>query len=454
MATFVKDSSSERSRPRVVILGAGFAGLYTAKGLSGADVDVYLVDKENHHTFQPLLYQVATAGLEPAQVAQPIRGVLRRQENARVLMAEALDIRREDKTVVLDTGELEYDYLVVATGAVPKYFGPDAWRDNSTPLKTVEDALVLRRKILTAFETAEQAQDPDVVQEWLTFVIIGAGPTGVEMAGAIREIAAEVMKRDFRTIDPEEARVVLIDAMPHVLNSYPEELCERAEQDLRDLGVELILDTPVDDIREDAVDVGDETIPCRTVIWSAGVEPSDVLAALDTEYDDQGRAIIGPELTLPDDDSVYVLGDAAHFDHNTDEPLPGLAPVAIQQGKQAAENIQRRVEGEPAERFEYWDRGQMSTIGRAKAVALVGDWHFGGFVAWLAWLFVHLIFLVGFKTKIMVLIEWVYSYLMFRRGARLIIGESERERPAEDIIFHDADADADRVVEEPEKAAV
>lgn len=443
----------QRSRPRVVILGAGFAGLYAAKGLSRADVDVYLVDRENFHTFQPLLYQVATAGLEPAQVAQPIRAVLSRQDNARVIMAEAREIRREDKVVVLDTGELEYDHLIVATGAIPKYFGPDHWRENSTPLKTVEDALELRRKILTAFEIAEQSNDPDVIQQWLTFVIIGAGPTGVEMAGAIREIAAKVMKRDFRTIDPENARVVLIDAQPHVLGAYPEELSERAADDLRDMGVELILDTPVDDIRKDAVDVGEETIPCRTVIWSAGVEPSGILATLDTEFDDEARAIVGPDLTIPGDESVLVLGDAAHFDHNLEEPLPGLAPVAIQQGKHAARNIKRGLAGEPYDEFEYWDRGQMSTIGRAKAVAMVGDWRFGGFIAWLAWLFVHLIFLVGFKTKVMVLIEWIYSYIIFRRGARLIIGESERERPDEAIVFPDADEDEEDV-RETEKAAV
>ena len=436
-----------RSRPRVVILGAGFAGLYAAKGLSRADVDVYVVDKKNHHTFQPLLYQVATAGLEPAQVAQPIRGVLHRQKNARVLMAEALEINQQDKTVVLDTGEIDYDYLIVATGAVPNYFGPDAWEENSTPLKTVEDAISLRRQILTAFEVAEQSQDPDVRDQWLTFVIIGAGPTGVEMAGAIREIAAEVMKRDFRTIDPENARVVLIDALPHVLNSYPEELCERAANDLRDLGVELILDTPVDDIREDGVDVGDQTIPCRTVIWSAGVKPSEPLGTLQADFDDQGRVVVGPELTMPGDDSVYVLGDAANFAHNTDEPLPGLAPVAIQQGKQAADNIKRRLAGNQPERFEYWDRGQMSTIGRAKAVADVGDWHFGGFIAWLAWLFVHLLFLVGFKAKIMVLIEWIYSYIMFKRGARLIVGESERDPPEEAVLLRRSGEEADRVEE-------
>jgi NADH dehydrogenase len=435
-----------------VILGAGFAGLYAAKGLKRADVDVYVVDKQNHHTFQPLLYQVATAGLEPAQVAQPIRGVLRRQQNARVVMAEALEIRREDKTVVLDNGELEYDYLIVATGAVPNYFGPDTWRENSTPLKTVEDAISLRRQILTAFEVAEQTRDPDLRDEWLTFVIIGAGPTGVEMAGAIREIAAEAMKRDFRTIDPENARVVLIDALPHVLNSYPEELCEQAAADLRELGVELILDTPVDDIREDAVDVGDKTIPCRTVIWSAGVKPSEPLGSLDADYDDQGRVIVGPELTMPDDDAVYVLGDAANFAHNTDEPLPGLAPVAIQQGKQAAENIKLRLKGKQPERFEYWDRGQMSTIGRARAVADVGDWHFGGFIAWLAWLFVHLIFLVGFKAKIMVLIEWIYSYLMFKRGARLIVGEPERQATEETVLIRGSGDETEHV--EAEKAAV
>ncbi|QDG50392.1 NAD(P)/FAD-dependent oxidoreductase [Persicimonas caeni] len=418
-------------RPRVVILGAGFAGLNAARKLAKKDVDVFIVDRNNYHLFQPLLYQVATAGLDPSDISMPVRAVLGKYKNTRVVMNEVRAVDRQNKKVILERGELPYDFLIVATGAETKYFGPDSWEKNSTPLKTVEDALELRRKILTSFEMAEQANDPDERSECLTFVIIGAGPTGVEMAGAIREIAAEVMRRDFRTIDPEDTRVVLIDAQPHVLPTYPEELSEKARKEVERRGVEVMVNSPVDDIGENTVTVGDETIRTHTVIWAAGVATGSVMNTLDTELDRMGRARIDANLTLPDDPHVFVVGDAANFTHDLDEALPGLAPVAIQMGKHAAKNILRRVRGDDYEPFKYFDKGQMSTIGRAAAVVDFGKIKAVGFFAWVLWLFVHLMYLVGFKNRVVVLIEWAYSYLAFKRGSRIIIGEPEHDHPEE-----------------------
>ena len=417
---------TDGDRPCVVILGGGFGGLNAAKNLGGLDCDVWLVDKQNHHLFQPLLYQVATAGLSPGDIATPIRSVLRRQKNTRVLLGEAVAVDRDRQIVQMESGTIAYDYLIVATGTEPNYFGPDEWRERTTPLKTIEDALSLRRQILYSFERAEQLDDPEKIREWLTFVIIGGGPTGVEMAGAIREIAAEVMVRDFRTIRPEETRVVLLDALPHILSSYPESLSEAAKGELEDRGVEVLVDSPVDDIGERSVTVGERTIPTRTVIWAAGVEPVSLVETLETPTNDGGRVIVDEDLTLPDDDRVYAIGDLAHFEHYGDDPLPGLAPVAIQEGKAAAKNIRRQLDGEAPEEFHYWDKGQMATIGRKAAVAQVGGWELSGFVAWLAWLFIHLLFLIGFRNKLGVVIDWAYSYIAFRRGARLIVGEPKQ----------------------------
>src|SRR5690554_2407610 len=375
-----------RTRPRVVILGAGFAGLNAARQLRNSAVDVVIVDQHNYHLFQPLLYQVATAGLNASEICQPIRGLLGRFTNIRVLMARVESIDRANKTVILDNSTLEYDYLLVATGAQVKYFGPPAWRENSTGLKTVEDAQELRRKILSAFEAAEQATDPEVIRQWLSFVVIGAGSTGVEMAGAIREIAAEVMNRDFRNVNPRDACVYLIDAEP--------------------------------------VYIGDRVIPTRTVVWAAGVEPSPILKTLDTELAKDGRAVVREDLSLPDSDCEFVMGDAAYFDHNLDAALPGLAPVAIQQGRYLAKAIKRRVAGKAIEPFHYFDKGQMSTIGRASAIVEFGRIKTVGFFAWILWLFIHLLYLVGFKNRVIVLIEWTYSYLAFKRGSRIIIGAS------------------------------
>lgn len=408
-------------RPRVVILGAGFAGLNAARKLGNSAVDVLLIDRNNYHLFQPLLYQVATAGLDPSDISQPVRGIVGKYNNIHVIMSDVQSIDRESKTVTLERQIVSYDYLVVATGAQVKYFGPPAWRENSTPLKTVPDALALRRRILTAFEIAEQSPDRQAVRDWLTFVIIGAGPTGVEMAGAIREIAAEVMKRDFRTIESSDAQVILIDAQPYILASYPHHLSEKAADELRKRDVEVLLNARVNDIDDVTVTVGDRIIRTHTVIWAAGVEASPVLRSLDTPLDPMGRAIVEADMSLPGSDCEFVLGDAAHFAHQRDEPLPGLAPVAIQQGRYIARRIKQQVAGKPTGDFHYFDKGQMSTIGRAAAVVDFGRIHTVGFFAWVLWLTVHLLYLIGFKNRIIVMIEWTYSYLAFKRGSRIIV---------------------------------
>jgi NADH dehydrogenase len=438
-------------RPRVVIIGAGFAGLNVARKLAKKDVDVFIVDRNNYHLFQPLLYQVATAGLDPSDISIPIRGLLGKYKNTRIVMAKATSVDRQAKKVILERGELPYDYLVVATGAEVKYFGPPEWEEYTTPLKQVEDALSLRRQILTAFEVAEQSDDPEEIRDWLTFVIIGAGPTGVEMAGAIREIAAEVMRRDFRTIDPQDTRVVLIDAMPYVLPTYPEELSEKARENIEGRGIEVRVNSPVDDIGEDSVTIGDEVIKTHTVIWAAGVKTGSLLETLDTELDEMGRAIVDADLTLPGSDCEFVVGDAAHFAHQpqNDDPLPGLAPVAIQHGKHVAKNIRRKVAGKDYEPFEYFDKGQMSTIGRAAAVVEFGKIQAVGFFAWILWLFVHLLYLVGFKNRVVVLIEWAYSYLAFKRGSRIIIGEPEQKHP-QHLARPERDEDVEDVAEDEE----
>lgn len=420
----------KRSRPRVVILGAGFAGLNAARQLRNSAVDVVVIDRNNYHLFQPLLYQVATAGLNASEICQPIRGLLGKYTNIRVLMAQVESVDRANKRVILENDALEYDYLLVATGAQVKFFGPPSWRENSTGLKTVEDALTLRRKILSAFEAAEQSKDPEVIRQLLTFVVIGGGSTGVEMAGAIREIAAEVMNRDFRNVNSRDARVILIDALPHILSSYPEDLIDKATKELERRSIEVLTGERVTDIDANSVRVGERVIPTRTVVWAAGVEPSPLLKSLDTELDATGRAVVDADLSLPGSDCEFVLGDAAHFDHGLDAALPGLAPVAIQQGRYVAKLLKRRVAGKTYEPFEYFDKGQMSTIGRAAAIVEFGRIRTVGFFAWLLWLFIHLLYLVGFKNRVIVLVEWTYSYLAFKRGSRIIIGALPEPAPS------------------------
>ncbi len=411
----------------VVILGAGFAGLNLAKGLGGAPLRVTVVDRRNHHLFQPMLYQVATAALSPGDIASPIRGVLRRHRNIEVLLGDVASVDVGTRTVHLDGGRtLGYDVLVVATGARHSYFGHPEWEPLAPGLKSLEDAFEIRRRILLAFELAEQEKDPARRRALLNFVLVGAGPTGVELAGAIAEIKQYTLRRDFRNIDPSEARVLLIEAGPRVLSAYPEELSRKAAEHLRRLGVEVLTDTMVTAVHNDSVDAGGAHIDTRTVIWAAGNLASPLLKTIGAPIDRQGRVVVEPDCTIPGHPEVFVLGDAANFSHQTGAPLPGTCPVAIQMGKYVAKVLRREAKGSEGPRvpFHYLDKGQLAVIGRGRGVADLGPAHFAGFTAWLLWIFVHIFFLIGFRNRLIVLIEWGISYFTFSRGARLITGEA------------------------------
>ena len=411
----------------VVILGAGFAGLNLAKKLGGAPFRVTVVDRRNHHLFQPMLYQVATAALSPGDIASPIRGVLRRHENIEVLLGDVTSVDVAARTVHLDGGRtLTYDALAVATGARHSYFGHPEWEPKAPGLKSLEDAFEIRRRILLAFELAEQESDAARRRALLNFVLVGAGPTGVELAGAIAEIKQYTLRRDFRNIDPKEARVLLIEAGPRVLPTYPEDLSVKAAKQLRRLGVEVLTDTMVTGISDDTVTAGSASIESRTVIWAAGNLASPLLRSPGAPVDRQGRVIVEPDCSIPGHPEVFVLGDAANFSHQTGAPLPGTCPVAIQMGKYVAVVLRREERGitEPRLPFHYFDKGQLAVIGRGRGVADLGPAHFGGFVAWLLWIFVHIFFLIGFRNRVIVLIEWAISYFTYSRGARLITGEA------------------------------
>jgi NADH:quinone reductase (non-electrogenic) len=411
--------------PHVVILGGGFAGLYAARGLRRARVRVTLVDRRNHHLFQPMLYQVATAALNPSDIAAPIRSVLRNQANAEVVLAEVARVDVTERCVVLTDGsELRYDYLIVATGAHHSYFGHKEWEALAPGLKSLEDAVEIRQRVLLAFERAEREQDPVRRHAFLTFVIVGGGPTGVEMAGAVAELRRYALRRDFRHIDPGEATVLLLEGGPRLLPSYPPSLSDEAKHDLRRLGVEVRTETMVTDIRPGSVVAAGWTIPTQTVIWAAGNVASSVLKSLGTPLDHAGRAIVEPDCTVPGHPEVFVLGDAANFNHQEGGPLPGVSPVAIQMGQYTAAAIAGDLAGEPRRAFQYWDKGQLAVIGRGRAVADIWKLHFGGLLAWIVWTFVHIFFLIGFRNRILVLIQWAWSYLTYGRGARLIASEA------------------------------
>ncbi len=413
----------QRNLPRVVIIGGGFGGLEAAKALRKADVRVTLLDRHNHHLFQPLLYQVATAALSPADIAEPLRHILRKQENAEVILGEAERIDVHRKKVITADGELDYDFLIVAAGARHSYFGHDKWEKFAPGLKSLDDALEIRRRMLMAFEIAEKTDDDEVRRAAMTFAVVGGGPTGVEMAGAIAEIARVTLVRDFRHIDSSQARVILLDAAPRVLPMLDPELSESARRQLYDIGVEVRLSTPVEKLSEEGVQIkGGEKIPARTVIWAAGNVASPLGASLGVPLDQQGRVIVGEDLSIPGHHEIFVIGDQAHFAPGGGTPLPGLSPVAMQQGRHVASNIRVLLAGGWTQRFEYFDKGTMATIGRHRAVADAGFMRFSGWLAWLAWLFIHLIFLVGFRNKLMVLLSWAYAYVTYGRGARLITG--------------------------------
>jgi NADH:ubiquinone reductase (H+-translocating) len=404
----------------VVIVGGGFGGLNAALALRHSNVRVTVVDRQNHHVFQPLLYQVATAGLAPTEIAYPIRATLRRRKNACVLLAEVLSIDTETRTVHLRDGEIGYDSLILAAGATHSYFGHPGWESCAPGLKTLDDALEIRNHILLAFEMAERESDSQKRKALLTFVVVGGGPTGVELAGAIAEIACLVMTRDFRRIDPCSARTILLEAGPRVLASFPEDLSARAEESLAALGVDVRTGTKVESIRPGAVVAGAQEIRAGTVLWAAGVTASPLARSLQAPLDRAGRVLVEPDLSLRGHPEVFVIGDLAAFLHQTGQPLPGVAPVAIQQGRHAARNILRDLSGAPRHSFHYRDKGTLATIGRAAAVADFGRLRISGFFAWVAWLFIHILFLIGFRNRFAVLFDWAWAYVTFQRSARLI----------------------------------
>ncbi len=417
----------------VVIIGGGFGGLYAAQALKRAPVQVTLVDRRNFHLFQPLLYQVATGALSPANIAAPLRAILKRQKNTHVLLAEVTDIDVAGQRLILSDGVISYDTLIVAAGVRHHYFGNEQWAALAPGLKTVEDATEIRRRILLAFEAAEREPDPHLRRAWLTFVIVGAGPTGLELAGALGEIAMHTLREDFRAINPAEARIILVEAADRVLPPYPPVLSAKAARAIEHLGVIVQTGATITAIDTDGVAVStgacEERIPTRTVLWAAGVQASPLGGILQERagatLDRAGRVVVEPDLSVPGHPETFVIGDLAYFCHQTGSPLPGVAPVAMQQGRYVAALIRRRLRRERTTLFRYRDRGSMATIGRGVAVAdLFGRWRFNGVLAWLAWLFIHLMYLVEFDNRLLVLTQWAWNYFTWNRGARLITGES------------------------------
>jgi NADH dehydrogenase len=410
--------------PTVVIIGAGFGGLTAAKALAKAPAHVILIDRRNHHLFQPLLYQVATAGLAPTQIATPIRAIVRKQRNTDVVLGEVERVDTERQEVVLGDRRLAYDYLIVATGARHSYFGHDDWERFAPGLKTLEDATELRKRILLAFERAELEPDAEERARLTTFVVIGAGPTGVEMAGAIAELAKKALVRDYRRINPQCARIILIEAGPRALAAFPDDLSTHAVRALEKLGVEVRLGAAVTACDAEGVTLASERIETRTVIWAAGVQASPAATWLGAKADRAGRAVIGPDLRLPGHDNVFVIGDCAAVEGRDGKALPGVAPVAKQQGAHAAKAIRAALAGRRFSKpFAYVDFGNLATVGRKAAVADFRGFHLKGFIGWLVWSAAHIYFLIGFRNRLAVTIDWLWSYLTFERGARLITGD-------------------------------
>ena len=406
----------------MVVVGGGFGGLYAARALAGRPVRVTLLDRRNHHLFQPLLYQVATAALNPSDIATPLRSVLRHARNITVLLAEVERVDLAARRLVLDRGEIGYDALILAAGAGHSYFGHEDWEVLAPSLKSLEDALEIRRRVLLAYESAEREPDGAEQQALLTFVVVGGGPTGVELAGALAEISRQTIARDFRVIDPTRARIVLLEGGERVLASFPETLSRRAQDSLQRIGVEVRTRAIVTGITADAVWLGGEQIRARTVLWAAGVAAAPLARTLGVTLDRSGRVPVEPDLSIPGHPDAFAIGDMSLYRTQDGTVLPGLAPVAMQQGTHAADNALRRLDGRPTREFHYRDRGTMATIGRASAVAVVGGVQLSGLPAWLAWLLVHIMFLIGFRNRFLVLFEWAWAYLSWQRGARLITG--------------------------------
>lgn len=417
------------NKPKVVIIGGGFGGLQAAKELANEAVEVALIDRKNHHTFQPLLYQVATAVLSPGEIASPIRRILHRAKNVEVILGEAVGFDLEKNLVRLyDGSEVPSDYLIVAAGARHSYFGHDEWEKEAPGLKTIEDAVEIRRRVLLAFELAEREAYLTGVKPHLSFAVIGGGPTGVEMAGAIAGIARLALAKDFNLIDTTRALVMLFEGSDRILNTFAPDLSEKAKQDLEDLGVEVYLNSFVTEVQPGQVKVGDKWIPSDVTVWATGVAASPLGKQLGAETDRAGRVLVGADLTIPNHKNIFVIGDMASLKQEDGKPVPGVAPAAMQMAETAAANILRDLGGKPRENFRYFDKGSMATIGRNKAIVEIGKWKFNGFFAWLVWLFVHLISLIGFRNRLYVLSEWFWAYITRERSARLITGDAEEMR--------------------------
>jgi len=411
-------------KPKVVIIGGGFGGLTAAKSLRYADLDIVLIDKTNHHLFQPLLYQVATAALSPADIAMPLRSIFSRQKNVTVIMDEAVVINVDEKTVLLENGSMSFDYLIVAAGATPSYYSHGEWMQYAPTLKTLNDALNIREHILLSLEEAErviaEGKDGKDIRKYITFVIVGGGPTGVELAGAIAEIAKKTMMQDFRGIDLSQTKIYLVEALPQILSTYPEQLSLKAKQDLELLGVDVLVNTKVEEINGEGVRLGNEFIKTNNIIWAAGNNASVLLQSLKVSLDRMGRVIVERDMSIPGHPDIFVIGDAACFNDAKGNPLPGIAPVAIQQGRYVARLIKERRPAKQRKKFIYIDKGNLATIGRAKAIAEIRSFRFSGYVAWLLWTFVHIYFLIGFRNRLSVMFEWMYHYITFKSAARLI----------------------------------
>lgn len=418
-------------KPKVVVIGGGFGGLQAAKALGNRRVEVTLIDKKNHHTFQPLLYQVATAVLSPGEIASPIRRILHRYKNIEVILGEAVGFDLKKQTVKLhDESEIPFDYLIIAAGARHSYFGHDEWEEAAPGLKTVEDALEIRRRVLLAFEFAEREAILTGKHEPLNFVVVGGGATGVELAGAIAGIARQALANDFKAIDTRRARVILYEGGDRILNAFSPELSERAKKDLEDLGVEVHLNSFVTDLKDGNVKVGDKWVECDVAIWATGVSASFLGTELGAETDKAGRVFVEKDLSVKERKNIFVIGDMVNLKQEDGSLVPGVAPAAIQMADTAAENILNDLNDKPRKDFKYWDKGSMATIGRSRAIVEAGRFKMTGFLAWLAWLFVHVISLIGFKNRLYVLSEWFWAYLTRERSARLITGDAEELKDA------------------------
>ena len=440
-------------KPKVVIIGGGFGGLWAAKALANKPVEVTLIDRKNHHVFQPLLYQVATAVLSPGEIAQPIRRILAKAKNTEVILGEAVGIDKENNAVILNDGaRVPYDYLIIAAGARHAYFGHDDWETAAPGLKTLEDAVEIRRRVLLAFELAERDAYLTGEQRQLNFVVVGGGPTGVELAGAIADIARMALANDFKAIDTRKTKVTLFEGSDRVLGTFAEELSVSAKRQLEQIGVDVRLNSFVSEIEPGRVKVGEDWIACDVVLWATGVAASPLGKVLGVETDKAGRVHVESDLSLKDHSNIFVIGDMASLLQENGEPVPGVSPAAMQMGTATANNILAELKGNPREKFTYWDKGTMATIGRSKAIAEAAGMKFKGFVAWLMWLFLHVFFLIGFRNRVSVMFSWFWAYLTRERSARLITGDADEMKDA--LTFIRGGSEREASIPKKKKAAV